>query len=175
MLFANLRSQICASKSNVGGISQRQSQCITAKAYQVEFVWRLSATHVSFSLGETNVVHILHILSSPTLAMLRLLPRAIPRPRHLKRSRRSFHDDTAILINLGANGQLVTTQHPITIGEPHEAYVMIPVEVGRVFQAAAATQQSPSFGVRNSEFKCPLWFFHETKHFAQSIESFCSL
>jgi hypothetical protein len=109
------------------------------------------------------------------LAMLRLLPRAIPRPRHLKRSRRSFHDDTAALINLGANGQLDTTQHPITIGEPHEAYVMIPVEVGRVFQAVAVTHQNPSFGVRNSEIKCPLWFFHETKHFAHGIEGLCSL
>ena len=107
--------------------------------------------------------------------MLRLLPRAIPRPRHLKRSRRSFHDDTATLINLGANGQLDTTQHPITIGEPQEAYVMIPVEVGRVFQAAATTHQSPSFGVRNSEIKYPLWFFHETKHFAHGIEGLCFL
>lgn len=107
--------------------------------------------------------------------MLRLLPRAIPRPGRLKCSRRSFHDDTAILVNLGANGQLVTTQHPITIGDPHEAYVMIPVEVGRVFQAVTAAHQSPGFGVRNSEIKHPLWFFHETKHFAHGIEGLCSL
>ncbi len=109
------------------------------------------------------------------LAMLRLLPRAMPRPRHLKRSSRSFHDDTARLVNLGANGQLVTTQHSITIGEPHEAYVMIPVEVGRAFQAVAATHQSPGFGVCNSEIKRPLWFFHETKHFAYGIEGLGSL
>ena len=107
--------------------------------------------------------------------MLRLLPRAIPRPGRLKCSVRSFHHETAILVNLGANGQLVTTQHPITIGDPHEAYVMIPVEVGRVFQAVAATHQSPGFGVRNSEIKRPLWFFHETKHFAHGIEGLCSL
>jgi hypothetical protein len=107
--------------------------------------------------------------------MLRLLPRAIPRLGHLKRSRRGFHDDTATLVELGANGQLVTTRHPITIGEPHEAYVMIPVEVGRVFQAVAATHQSLGLGVRNSEIKRPLWFFHETKHFAHGIEGLCSL
>ena len=46
---------------------------------------------------------------------------------------------------------------------------MIPVEVGRVFQAVAATQPSPSLGSRNSEVKRPLWFFHETKHFAHGI------
>jgi hypothetical protein len=109
------------------------------------------------------------------LAMLRLLPRAIHRPGRLKCSLRGFHDDTATLVNLGANGQLVTTQHPITIGDPHEAYVIIPVEVGRVFQAVAATHQSPDFGVRNSEIKRPLWFFHETKHFAHGIEGLCSL
>ena len=107
--------------------------------------------------------------------MLRLLPRAIHRPGCLKSSLRGFHDDTATLVTLGANGQLVTTQHPITIGDPHEAYVIIPVEVGRVFQAVAATHQKPSFGVRNSEIKRPLWFFHETKHFAHGIEGLCSL
>jgi hypothetical protein len=107
--------------------------------------------------------------------MLRLLPRAILRPRHLKCSRRSFHDDTATLVNLGADGRLVTTQYPIIIGEPHEAYVMIPVEVGRAFQAVAATHQSPGFRVRHSEIKRPLWFFHETKHFAHGIEGLYSL
>jgi|SRR5271155_659101 len=109
------------------------------------------------------------------LAMLRLLPRAIPRPGHSMRSRRNFHHDTATLVNIGANGQLVRTQHPINIGEPHEAYVMIPVEVGRVFQAAATTHQSPGFDIPNSEIKRPLWFFHETKHFAHGIEGLCSL
>ena len=101
--------------------------------------------------------------------MLRLLPRATPRFGHIKCSRRSFHHDTAILVNLGANGQLVTTRHPITIGEPHEAYVMIPIEVGRVFQAVAA---SPGFDVRDSEIKRPLYFFHETKHFAHGIRDY---
>lgn len=107
--------------------------------------------------------------------MLRLLLRAVRRPGHLKLSRRSFHNDTATLVNIGANGELVTTQHPITIGEPHEAYVIIPVEVGRAFQAVAAIHQRLGFGVRNSDIKRPLWFFHETKHFAHGIEGLFSL
>jgi hypothetical protein len=48
---------------------------------------------------------------------------------------------------------------------------MIPFEVSRAFQAVAVTHQSPGFGVRHSEIKRPLWFFHETKHFAHGIES----
>src|SRR5947209_20253039 len=52
---------------------------------------------------------------------------------------------------------------------------MLPVEVGRAFQAVAVTHQSPGFRVRHSETKCPLWFFHETKHFAHGIEGPCSL
>jgi hypothetical protein len=74
-------------------------------------------------------------------------------------------------VNLDVNGQLVTTQHSITIGDPRETYVIIPVKVGRAFQAVAGTQHNPGFGVRSSEAKRPLWFFHETKHFAHGMEA----
>ncbi len=106
--------------------------------------------------------------------MLRLVPRARLRFEPLKFFKRGFHDVTATLVKLGDNGQCVTTQHTITVGEPNQAYVLIPVEVGRAFAAVAAAgmQQSSGFGLgaRNWEIKRPLWFFHETRHFAHGMK-----
>lgn len=59
-------------------------------------------------------------------------------------------------MNLDKNGQLVSTLHPITIGDPDEAYVMIPIEVGRAFQPIAGTNLASSFTAPNCEIKRPL-------------------
>jgi hypothetical protein len=71
---------------------------------------------------------------------------------------------TAEFVNLGPDGRLVSNEESITIGEPHEAYVMVRPEIGREFQAAnptAVTTITP-----NLSAKVPLCFFHDTQHFA---------
>jgi hypothetical protein len=43
-------------------------------------------------------------------------------------SRRAFHAVTADFVRLGPDGQIVTSQESIRIGDPGEAYVLIPPE-----------------------------------------------
>jgi hypothetical protein len=61
---------------------------------------------------------------------------------------RSFHLVTVEFVNLGPDGKLISSEESVTIGDPHEAYVMIRPEIGRIFQASnpdLATMISPNF------------------------------
>lgn len=86
------------------------------------------------------------------------------RCRTSRLSARAFHLVTAEFVNLGPDGQPVSSQESVTVGDPHEAYVMVRPEIGREFQAAnptMVTMISPQLSA-----KVPLCFFHDTQHFA---------
>lgn len=100
--------------------------------------------------------------------MLRLALRATskgPRGRsHL--SARLLHTVTAEFVNLGPDGQVVSSQESVTMGEPNNAFVMIRPEIGRAFEATKPMNSTSNEGSPQSSVKCPLYFFHDTRHFA---------
>lgn len=50
---------------------------------------------------------------------------------------RHLHRTTAEFTHRNPNGQLLTRQENIWIGDPGDAFVMVPVEVGDAFRSAA--------------------------------------
>ena len=79
---------------------------------------------------------------------------------------RALHTVTADFINHGPDGALVTNKVSIEIGDPGEAYVMIPPEVGRAFQAGSLLTNGSA--PTNGSAKCALNFFHDTQQSAHS-------
>jgi hypothetical protein len=57
---------------------------------------------------------------------------------------RAFHIATAEFTNLGPDGTLVTKEVSIRVGDPGEAYVLIPTEVGYDLQAGRCLTNSSS-------------------------------
>lgn len=81
-------------------------------------------------------------------------------------SGRAFHAVTAEFVELDPDGKAVTTRESIRIGDPGEAYILIPPEIGHAFQAASPTIHVSESAISNSQAKCTLCFFHDTRHFA---------
>jgi hypothetical protein len=80
---------------------------------------------------------------------------------------RAFHKATAELTNLGPEGTLVKEEIPIRVGEPKEAYVCVPTEVGYALQAAGSRLSNGSSSARSKRpDRVPLTYFHDTQHFA---------
>ena len=73
---------------------------------------------------------------------------------------RAIHEATAEFTKAGPDGTLVTEQVSLDIGNPGEAYVLIPPEIGYALQASGppALNQRPD--------RLTLRFFHDTQHFA---------
>ncbi|PNY23786.1 uncharacterized protein TCAP_06274 [Tolypocladium capitatum] len=84
------------------------------------------------------------------------------------RTQRAFHSAKADFITIGTNGTLLTRQPDIFIGDPHEAYIIIDINVGLTFRSAIAKQAGLSLTADPN--KVPLAFHHDSRHFAhQSI------
>ena len=79
-------------------------------------------------------------------------------------SARAFHTATADFINYGPDGALATSKVSIRIGDPGEAYVMIPPKVGRALQAGNLLTNGSV--LTNGSAKSALSYFHDTQHFA---------
>ena len=77
---------------------------------------------------------------------------------------RGFHVATADFVNRGVNGELVTRQVSIRIGEPGESYVLVSPDVGEALQAGSAS--SNGFTPIEESAKSAMSFFHDTQHFA---------
>ncbi|KAF2864669.1 hypothetical protein BDV95DRAFT_508914 [Massariosphaeria phaeospora] len=96
---------------------------------------------------------------------------AIGRPCYAAAAR-AFHAATAEFTNLGPEGTFVTKEVSIRVGDPGEAYVVIPTEVGYALQAGSClTTRSSALPNRPDRF--PLSYFHDTQHFALDTSSSC--
>ncbi|KAF2702873.1 hypothetical protein K504DRAFT_444680 [Pleomassaria siparia CBS 279.74] len=85
---------------------------------------------------------------------------------------RAFHDATAKFTNLGPDGIIVTKEVPIQVGNPGEAYVCIPTEVGYALQASSCLPNSSSPLPKRLD-KLALSYFHDTQHFALDSSPGC--
>ncbi|KAF2789620.1 hypothetical protein K505DRAFT_352449 [Melanomma pulvis-pyrius CBS 109.77] len=85
---------------------------------------------------------------------------------------RAYHTATAEFTNLGPDGTLVTKEVSIHVGDPGEAYILIPTEVGYALQAGSyLTNSSSALPKRPDRFA--LSYFHDTQHFAVDSSPGC--
>jgi hypothetical protein len=91
---------------------------------------------------------------------------AIRPPCHAATTR-SCHVTTGQFINLGPDGTLVTKDVSIRVGDPGEAYVLIPTEVGYALQASSFLIDSLS-ALQKRPDRFALRYYHDTQHFAPS-------
>lgn len=78
---------------------------------------------------------------------------------------RACHVATGKFTNLQPDGTLVTKEVSIRVGDPGEAFVLIPTEVGNALQAGSyLTNNLSALPKRPDRFA--LSYFHDTQHFA---------
>ena len=91
-------------------------------------------------------------------------------PRHLiQRTRifaQPFHSGKGSLVDLGPDGKPATKEVNLWHGDPGEAYVIIPMDIGRELQKGEVLANGISLK-QNSETH-PLLFFHTSRTFANS-------
>lgn len=75
---------------------------------------------------------------------------------------RLFHRITTEFITHDAKGSLVTERVPAIVGDPGEAYVLIPRSVGHAFRAAISNAVAVP---ADMEGRCKLTFFPDSSHF----------
>lgn len=91
---------------------------------------------------------------------------AIGPPCHAATTR-ACHVATGEFTNLQPDGTVVTKEISIRVGDPGEAYVLIPTEVGNALQAGSSlTNNLSALPKRPDRFA--LSYFHDTQHFALS-------
>ncbi|KAL5434963.1 hypothetical protein PMIN06_011231 [Paraphaeosphaeria minitans] len=78
---------------------------------------------------------------------------------------RAFHNATAEFTKLCPEGTLVTKEVSIRVGDPGEAYVCTPTEVGYALQAGGCLAHSPSALPKRLD-RLTLSYFHDTQQFA---------
>lgn len=71
---------------------------------------------------------------------------------------------------MNTQGSPATEQVKVWLGEPHEAYVMVPKHIGRVIEAACAPYGSSAHIAGPDTY--PLIFDHKSRHFVHSKFSF---
>lgn len=84
--------------------------------------------------------------------------------------RRSYHCKSADFTTVNAQGSPATEQVEVWLGEPHEAYVMVPKHVGRAIEAACAPYGNSAHIAGPDTY--PLIFDHKSRHFVHSKFSF---
>lgn len=85
---------------------------------------------------------------SPTRASLRAL--------HGPLLRRIFSTKPAKFITIDAQGLRVTQKINVWMGDPHEAFVLVPTDIGDAMNESSQDQI------------CPLIFHHDSQHFSSS-------
>ena len=78
--------------------------------------------------------------------------------------RRTFSLKSAEFITLSAQGSLASRNVDVWLGEPHEAYVLLPTDIGNAMRAGCAWQDGLCL-VADPQ-TCALTFYHDTQHFA---------
>lgn len=104
---------------------------------------------------------------SPTRASLRAL--------HGPLFRRIFSTKPAKFVTLDAQGLRVTRNVNVWMGDPHEAFVLIPTEIGDAMKASCQDQKilvptdiGDATRVSSLGQICPLSFHHDSQHFSTS-------
>ena len=102
-----------------------------------------------------------------------VIPRSFSRPfqavirrPHYAATWRAYHTAKAEFTNLGPQGTLVSKEVTIQVGDPGEAYVLIPTEVGYALRTSSCLANSSAPPKRPDRLS--LSYFHETQHFALS-------
>ncbi|OCL08852.1 hypothetical protein AOQ84DRAFT_388553 [Glonium stellatum] len=85
---------------------------------------------------------------------------------------RACHVATGKFTNLEPDGTLVTKEVSIRVGNPGEAYVLIPTEVGYALQAGSYLTNSLSALPKRPD-RFALSYFHDTQHFALDSSPSC--
>ncbi|MCJ1361122.1 hypothetical protein MMC16_000219, partial [Acarospora aff. strigata] len=88
---------------------------------------------------------------------------SIPSPRK-PTLRRTLYSRQAEFITSDPQGSLVTRKVAVDLGDAHEAYAMLPTEIGHAFRDGIFSNGALS-PPRDPEL-CPLTFYHDTRHFA---------
>ncbi len=83
---------------------------------------------------------------------------------------RNFYAATGSFVSLDSHGSPVTEEVKIFHGDDHEAYVVIPPEIGYALQAGSLLTNNMS-RYQDPE-RHALTFFHETKSFAHGMQPF---
>lgn len=78
---------------------------------------------------------------------------------------RACHNATAKFTKLEPDGALATKEVTISVGDPGEAYVLIPTEIGYALRAGSCLTSSPSALPKRPD-RFALSYFHDTQHFA---------
>lgn len=79
--------------------------------------------------------------------------------------RRNLYSKRAAFTAINAQGSPTTEQVDVWLGDPHEAYAIVPKHVGDALKAACA-HGNPSITTNPDTY--PLIFDHRTRHFAHS-------
>lgn len=90
----------------------------------------------------------------------------IGRP-HCAATSRAYHTAKAEFTSLGPEGTLVSREVTIQVGDPGEAYVLIPTEVGDALRTGSCLANSSAPPKRPD--RLTLSYFHDTQHFALSM------
>ena len=75
-----------------------------------------------------------------------------------------MHSRKAEFVTKDTHGSLESRIVNVWLGDPHEAFTLIPPEIGNAFKAAQLWQ-SGSTMTKDPDI-CPLTFYHNTHHFA---------
>ncbi|KAF2785873.1 hypothetical protein K505DRAFT_330726 [Melanomma pulvis-pyrius CBS 109.77] len=86
-------------------------------------------------------------------------------PRCHAATTRACHVATGEFTNLQPDGTVVTKEVSIRVGNPREAYVLIPTEVGNALQASSSLTNNLSALPKRLD-RVALSYFHDTQHFA---------
>ncbi|KAM5470231.1 hypothetical protein MauCBS54593_004116 [Microsporum audouinii] len=114
--------------------------------------------------------------------MFRCLPRTFVssfRPRGLSaQAVRHLHDVTGDFTTYNAKGVPISKKVDIAIGDPENTFVLVPIEVGSAFKAAATrlteSTSSPLISQGPPE-RCKVMFFHDSQHFSLGPSSYPQL
>lgn len=101
--------------------------------------------------------------------MLSSTPRCLPSIRVVRTVKgfRNFYAATGSFVSLNSRGSPVTEEVKIFHGDHHEAYVVIPPEIGHALQAGPLLTNNMS--KHQDPERHALTFFHETKTFAHGM------
>lgn len=116
----------------------------------------------TFRTLNARVAHL--SIARPFYAAPRLF-RAVPGRLCYAAAARAFHVATGEFTDLRPDGALVTKEVSIRIGDPGEAYVLIPTEIGYALQAGSRLTHEP-LPLPKRPDRFPLSFFHEIQSFA---------
>ena len=82
-------------------------------------------------------------------------------------SHRAYHEVKATYTSIDASGSLTTRKVDITIGNPHEAYLIMAKDMGFAMKSAICQQIGTS--LMGDPEKVPLKFHHTSRHFAHGM------